>query len=104
MQQFLTALGRKVAVVNVDPANDHLPYECTVDTRDLVDLGEVMERYQLGPNGGTLFCLEYLEKNLDWLVERLAPLVAEGRYIIFDFPGQVELFTNHPATANIVAR
>ena len=91
-------------MVNVDPANDHLPYDVTVDTRDLVDLGEVMERYELGPNGGTLFCLEYLEKNLDWLLERLEPLVAEGRYIIFDFPGQVELFTNHPSTANIVAR
>ena len=40
-------------------------------TRDLVDLAEVMERMQLGPNGGTLFCLEYLEKNIDWLLERL---------------------------------
>jgi len=89
-------------VVNVDPANDHVPYEVAVDTRDLVDLGEVMERYKLGPNGGTLFCLEYIEKNLDWLTERLAPLIAEGHYILFDFPGQVELFTNHSATASIV--
>lgn len=27
MSQFLTALGRKVAVVNIDPANDHIPYK-----------------------------------------------------------------------------
>ena len=63
-----------VSVVNVDPANDHLPYPVAVDTRDLVDLGEVMERMQLGPNGGTLFCLEYLEKNIDWLKEKLTSL------------------------------
>ena len=132
MQQFLTALGRcapllhclpeplrsllalwltlpllprsTVSVVNVDPANDHLPYPVAVDTRDLVDLAEVMERMQLGPNGGTLFCLEYLEKNIDWLLERLAPLVAAGHYLLFDFPGQVELFTNHSSVANIIAR
>lgn len=75
MQQFLTALGRKVSIVNVDPANDHVPYDCAVDTRDLVDLNEVMERYQLGPNGGTLFCLEYIETNIDWLIEKLEPLM-----------------------------
>lgn len=36
-----------------------------------------------------MYCLEYLEANLDWLAERLAPLEEEGRYFIFDLPGQV---------------
>ena len=26
MSQFLTALGRKVAVINIDPANDNIPF------------------------------------------------------------------------------
>jgi len=52
MQQYLTALGRKVAVVNLDPANDSVPYECAVNIMDLVCLEEVMKETKLGPNGG----------------------------------------------------
>lgn len=47
----------------------------------------VMQEFDLGPNGAMLYCLEYLEKNVDWLVERLETL--EQKYLIFDFPGQV---------------
>lgn len=46
--------------MNCDPANEELPYPVAVDTRDLVDLAEVMERLNLGPNGGMLYCLDYL--------------------------------------------
>ncbi len=52
MQQYLSLLGRKAAVVNLDPANDALPYECAVDVGELVSLEAVMERMSLGPNGG----------------------------------------------------
>jgi GTPase SAR1 family protein len=52
MQQYLSLLGRRAIVVNLDPANDMLPYECAVDLADLVSLEEVMERLTLGPNGG----------------------------------------------------
>ena len=41
MLQFLTGIGRKVAVVNMDPANDTLPYEYKVDISDLITLKEV---------------------------------------------------------------
>lgn len=46
-----------------------------------------MEQFDLGPNGAMLYCLEYLEKNVDWLVEKLDGLTQ--KYLIFDFPGQV---------------
>lgn len=52
MLQFLGLLGRKVAVVNLDPANDRLPYECAVDVRGLVSLEDVQDSEGLGPNGG----------------------------------------------------
>jgi Conserved hypothetical ATP binding protein len=35
MQQYLQLTRRKVAVINLDPANDALPYECAVDVADL---------------------------------------------------------------------
>lgn len=52
MQQYLRAVGRPVALVNLDPANDVLPYTPDVDIADLVALEEVMEEFKLGPNGG----------------------------------------------------
>lgn len=47
----------------------------------------VMSEFQLGPNGGMLYCLEYLEQNVDWLLERVHQL--RHKYLIFDLPGQV---------------
>lgn len=47
-----------------------------------------------------LYCMEYLEQNLDWLETRLAAL--EHDYVLFDLPGQVELSTNHPSLQRIL--
>jgi len=49
-----------------------------------------MDEYGLGPNGAMLYCMEYLEKNFDWLEEGLNEL--QGGYFIFDIAGQVSLF------------
>lgn len=54
MQQFLSLMGRKTVIVNLDPANDSLPYERSVDIADLVSLEEVQNSIKLGPNGGAL--------------------------------------------------
>lgn len=51
-QQYLRAAQRRVALVNLDPANDVLPYEPDVDVCDLVCLEQVMAEFGLGPNGG----------------------------------------------------
>ncbi|KAJ1942687.1 hypothetical protein GGF37_003001 [Kickxella alabastrina] len=102
MHQFLTALGRKTVVVNLDPANDCMTYECAVNIEDLITLDDAMEAYQLGPNGGMVYCIEYLEKNIQWLVDQLAS--HPDCYFIFDCPGQVELYTHNQAIKNIVRR
>ncbi|KAL3137991.1 hypothetical protein ABBQ38_005230 [Trebouxia sp. C0009 RCD-2024] len=103
MQQYLTLLGRKAVVVNLDPANDALPYECAVDIGELVSLHEVQEKLNLGPNGGLVYCIEYLDSNLDWLQEKLELIQKnEATYVLFDLPGQVELFTLHESLRHIV--
>ncbi|KAM6239768.1 GPN-loop GTPase 2 [Porphyrio hochstetteri] len=99
MQQLLGRVGRRVAVVNLDPANEAMPYECALDIAELVTLPDVMESLKLGPNGGLIYCMEYLEANLDWLQEKLAAL--RGHYFFFDCPGQVELYTHHNALKNV---
>ncbi|KAG2227607.1 hypothetical protein INT45_002292, partial [Circinella minor] len=100
--QYLTAIGRKVAIVNLDPANDTIPYPCQINIADLITLDDTMSELSLGPNGGIMFCLEYLLENLDWLTERLEKL--QDHYILFDFPGQVELFTHHTAVKDILGK
>lgn len=101
MSQFLNLIGRKAAVINLDPANDNLPYECAVNIEDLVKLEDVMSQYDLGPNGGLIYCMDYLEKNIDWLQDKLRPLLKD-HYLLFDFPGQVELFTLHSNAKNVI--
>eukprot|EP00798_Chlamydomonas_sp_ICE-L_P009786 gene9787-7670_t len=63
----------------------------------IVNLEDVMEEMQLGPNGGLLYCMEYLEENLDdWMDEQLSSY-GDDDYLVFDCPGQIELY-NHLST------
>ena len=70
-----------------------------------------MNEYKLGPNGGLLFCMEFLLKNIDWLYTRLEEYPSNigvlciyhlDHYILFDFPGQVELFTTNDNIKSII--
>jgi GTPase SAR1 family protein len=100
MHQFLNAVGRPSSIVNLDPANDNTAYTPTLDVRDLVSLEDIMKEENLGPNGGVLHALETLEREWDWLVDGLNEKVGQD-YVIFDCPGQVELFTHHDSLRNI---
>jgi hypothetical protein len=35
-------------IVNLDPGNDVLPYDCAVDVMELIKLEDVMEEFKLG--------------------------------------------------------
>lgn len=59
-----------------------------------------MEAHKLGPNGGLVYCMEYLQANLHWLEEQL--LALDTHYVIFDCPGQVELYTHHTGFKTIL--
>jgi hypothetical protein len=60
-----------------------------------------MEEMSLGPNGGLIYCFEFLMENLDWLTEALDPLTEEY-LIIIDMPGQIELYTHIPILPALV--
>jgi hypothetical protein len=40
-----------------------------------------METYHLGPNGGIMYCLEYLLENINWLTDQLK-----------NYPGNFQIF------------
>lgn len=66
----------------------------SIDVRSLISLDDAMEELALGPNGGLLYCMEYLEENLEeWLGEELAGY-GDDDYLIFDCPGQIELYSH----------
>ena len=92
MAELLRALGRKVAIVNLDPANENMTYTSDVDIADLVQVEDVMEQMKLGPNGGLMFAMEFVRTNIEWLDRKLGDLPLSS-YVIFDCPGQVELYT-----------
>ena len=101
--QLFAALNRPIDIVNLDPANDNIPYPCAIDIASLITLQDVMTEHGLGPNGGMLYCMEYLEANYDWLEDRLKEL-GKDAYVLFDLPGQVELSTNHNSLKRIIEK
>lgn len=60
-----------------------------------------MEEMGLGPNGGLVYCFEFLMDNLDFLTEALDGLT-EDYLIIIDMPGQIELYTHIPILPALV--
>lgn len=93
---------REINVVNLDPAAEHFDYEPIVDIRELINLQDTMEDEELhfGPNGGLVFCIEYLLENSDWLRDKIGD--QEDDYILFDCPGQIELYTHLTAVRKLV--
>ncbi|KAL9090608.1 MAG: hypothetical protein Q9159_001855 [Coniocarpon cinnabarinum] len=102
MQQFMNAIERPCAIINLDPANDHTSYDADLDVRDLIMLDDIMSEEELGPNGGMLYAMEELEHNFEFLEEGLKSV--GDKYILFDCPGQAELFTNHNSLRNVFQR
>merc|ERR1719430_2248605 len=78
-------------------------YTPDVDIANLVRVEEVMDETGLGPNGGLVYAMQFLYKNLDWLEDQLNK-IPEGTYLIMDCPGQVELYTTNDAVRDVVDR
>lgn len=99
--QHLQTTRRSCFYVNLDPAAETFHYEPDLDIRQLITLEDVMEELGLGPNGGLIYCFEFLLQNLDFLTEALDPL-SEESLIVFDMPGQIELYTHIPLLPSLV--
>ena len=107
---YVNVLERPHCIINLDPANENMTYQCDIDIRDLIDLWDVMRAKDdeeqpglgLGPNGAMLYCMQFLEENIDWLIEKIRE--KECRYFLIDMPGQVELYTNHDSLKKIIKK
>ncbi|EMR09490.1 hypothetical protein PNEG_02079 [Pneumocystis murina B123] len=87
-------IGRPAHLINLDPAAETSDLGVTIDIRDLISLQDVMEELEYGPNGGLVYCFDFLMNHLDWLEEELVGF--DNDYLVFDMPGQIELYTHIP--------
>ncbi|HET7391081.1 MAG TPA: ATP/GTP-binding protein [Nitrososphaeraceae archaeon] len=76
--------------LNLDPGAVNLPYKPDVDVRDYIDMQNLMERYDLGPNGSLVMASDMIATRLDEIQNEVDSLNPD--YVIVDTPGQIELF------------
>lgn len=82
--------GSSVISVNLDPGVLTLPYSPDVDIRNYINIEDIMDNYQLGPNGALIFASDLIATRINDLQNEIDELNAE--YVIVDTPGQMELF------------
>jgi GPN-loop GTPase len=90
LKRWYASRGEEAIAVNLDPGVVTLPYEPDVDVRLSVNLQEVMENYDLGPNGALILAADMVATRLGGIQEEIDSYGAE--YVIVDTPGQTELF------------
>ena len=88
--EWLKTSKQDVAVVNLDPGALKLPYSPDVDVRNYVDVGDIMEKYGLGPNGALIMAADLIADEIESLTRDIEE--AHADIVLVDTPGQMELF------------
>jgi len=86
--------------INLDPGAERVHYDPEFDVRDLVSLSEVMDEYDLGPNGAQILAADLVAAQAHDIFDELAGL--SGDLLVVDTPGQVELFAFREASSHMV--
>lgn len=87
---WLKMSKQDVAIVNLDPGVSVLPYSPEIDVRDYVDIGELMEKYQLGPNGALVMAADLVADQIEEITKEIEELQSD--IVLVDTSGQMELF------------
>jgi GTPase SAR1 family protein len=88
--EWLKMSKQDVAVVNLDPGVLKLPYSPDVDIRNYVDVGNLMEKYELGPNGALILAADLIADEIENVEKDIES--ANADLVLVDTPGQMELF------------
>ena len=90
LSDWLKMSKQDVAVVNLDPGALKLPYSPDVDVRNYVDVGNLMEKYELGPNGALIMAADLIADEIENISRDIE--AADADLVLIDTPGQMELF------------
>lgn len=99
--EWLKMSKQDVAVVNLDPGVLKLPYSPDVDVRNYVDVGNLMEKYGLGPNGALIMAADLIADEIENVTRDIEDVDAD--IVLVDTPGQMELFAFRASGPYIVS-
>jgi hypothetical protein len=88
--EWLKMSEQNVTVVNLDPGALKLPYSPDVDVRNHINVGDLMEKYGLGPNGALIMAADLIADEIDKISKEIEDLKSD--IVLVDTPGQMELF------------
>jgi len=100
LSEWLKMSKQDVAVVNLDPGVLKLPYSPDVDVRNYVDVGDLMEKYSLGPNGALILAADLIADQVEKITRDIQEINAD--MVLVDTPGQMELFVFRASGSYIV--
>lgn len=84
-----------MAIINMDPGADKLPYKPAFDVRDVVTVEKMMKTERLGPNGAMLRSMDVMLMNSAKIAASINAIRSDINVI--DTPGQMEMFVFHDA-------
>ncbi len=87
---WLKMAKQDVSVVNLDPGVLNLPYSPDVDVRNYVSVENLMEDYQLGPNGALVMAADLIADEIEKISNEVEELQSD--IVLVDTSGQMELF------------
>jgi hypothetical protein len=87
---WLKMSKQDVVTVNLDPGVSTLPYSPEVDVRDYVDVGNLMDKYGLGPNGALVMAADLIADQVEKISKEIEELQSD--IVLVDTSGQMELF------------
>jgi GTPase SAR1 family protein len=88
--EWLKMSKQNVTIVNLDPGALKLPYSPDVDIRNYVNVGDLMEKYGLGPNGALIMAADLIADEIDEISKEIEDLKSD--IVLVDTSGQMELF------------
>jgi GTPase SAR1 family protein len=88
---WMDKMGYSASVINLDPGVENLPYPADIDVREWFNLVEIMQEYNLGPNGAQIVAADMIALRAGEIRQIVDDISSD--YILIDTPGQMELFT-----------
>lgn len=88
--EWLKISKQETICVNLDPGALRLPYTPDVDVRDFVRIDDLMDKYDLGPNGALVMAADLIADQIEAITKEVEEFNAD--VILVDTSGQMELF------------
>lgn len=103
--EWLRINEQNVATLNLDPGVIRLPYTPDIDVRDYITIDEIMDKYELGPNGALIMAADLIASEIENLRREIEDV--DPDILLIDTPGQMELFAfraSGPYIANEISK